>query len=74
MLDSYANFNVTRSMEFTNIEFRGEHALAVANPAPYTYPLISTLPVKKCTVNTEPDGTHTALAFTASTATAALTG
>ena len=67
VLDSYANFNVTRSMTFTGIEFRGEHALAkVANSAlgTYTHPLLNTLPVKKCSVNTEPDGTHTALAFT----------
>ena len=67
VLDSYANFNVTRSMSFTNIEFRGEHAVAtVANAAlgTYTHPPLATLPVKKCGVTTEPDGTHTALSFT----------
>ena len=54
-------------MSFTNIEFKGEHALAtVANSAlaTYTHPPLATLPVKKCSVNTEPDGTHTALSFT----------
>ena len=56
---------MTGSLSFTNIEFRGENALA--KPVDYsslTHPPISTIPEKKCTVVTAPDGTHTALTFT----------
>ena len=65
MLDSYANFNVTGSMTFCDIIFKGENALAVAaDPdVTLTHPPLATLPVLKCSVSTEPTGTHTAIDF-----------
>ena len=73
VLDSYANFNVTRSMSFNGIEFRGENALALA-ASTYTGPPLATVPVKKCTLAAEVDGTNTAPSFTLSTDQALLTG
>ena len=58
VLDSYVNFNITGSMTFNNIEFRGEHALAVPSRAPLAHPPLATLPIKKCEVQTAPDGSH----------------
>ena len=48
--DPYFNFNVTGSMTFKNVEFRGEQALAdYADPAAAkTTPPLATIPVKKC--------------------------
>ena len=64
VMDSYANFNVTGSMTFSNIDFTGENALAVsADTDAQVTPPLATVPVKKCTI-TEPDGTHTALTIT----------
>ena len=65
MLDSYANFNVTGSMKFENIIFRGENALATVadSSADLTHPPLATLPVKKCSISTDLDGTHSAISF-----------
>ena len=76
-MDSYANFNVTGSMTFSKIEFRGENALAVpVDPtlSTFVHPPLASIPVKKCTVATAPDGTHTAITLTASTTVTPLTG
>ena len=66
MLDSYVNFNITGSMTFTSIDFRGENALATPVTT-YTGPPMATLPVLKCTVSTTIDSTNTAPTFTLST-------
>lgn len=64
-------------MTFENIVFRGENALAVVADATATpaHPPLATLPVKKCSIPTEPDGTHTAITFSFdASAPAALSG
>ena len=66
VLDSGAYFNVTGSMTFNNVEFRGDSALAApaATLTSYTHPPLATIPVKKCVVPTgSADGSHTALTF-----------
>ena len=52
VLDSHFNFNVTGSLTFENIKFRGESALArpVSPTATLSYPPLATIPIKKCTV------------------------
>ena len=77
VLDSYVNFNITGSMTFENIEFRGENALAAPiDPTLTTFlhPPMATIPSKKCRVTTAPDGKHTALGFTLETGVAPLVG
>ena len=52
VLDSYYNFNVTKSLSFENIAFNGASALATRVPsatAP-THPPLATIPIKKCTL------------------------
>ena len=64
VLDNMASFNVTGAITFNNIEFRGESALAApTNPSAtsFAHPPLAVLPAKKCTVQTAPDGSHTAL-------------
>ena len=75
VLDSGAYFNITGSMKFENIEFRGENALAApvdASLSSFLHPPLAIIPTKKCSVATAPDGTHSALSFTLSTSVSAL--
>jgi hypothetical protein len=46
--DQHAYFNVTRSMTFDSIEFRGENALAYVPTA--ADPVLPTVPLRLCTV------------------------
>ena len=50
VMDSYANFNITGSMTFTNIDFTGINALAVQTDGTVTIvtPPLATIPVNKC--------------------------
>ena len=52
VLDSYYHFNITRSMTFEDITFRGESALAArADPSTTpTYPPLATIAIPKCSV------------------------
>ena len=71
VLDSGAFFNVTGSMEFRNIEFRGENALAAPKDpslASFAHPPMATIPAKKCLISASeiPDGRHKPISFTTS--------
>ena len=50
VMDSYANFNITGSMTFTNIDFTGINELAVPNDETATNVtrLLGTIPINKC--------------------------
>ena len=54
VLDSFTNFNITGSMEFRNIIFRGDSALARSivatstSPVEISHPILSTIPLTKC--------------------------
>ena len=52
VLDPYFYFNVTNSMTFKQINFRGESALATPVDSSITpvYPPLATIPLKKCVV------------------------
>lgn len=52
VLDPYYHFNVTRSMSFDGITFRGESALAnhLDSTITPTYPPLATIPVVKCEI------------------------
>ena len=53
-------------MYFENIIFRGENALATiadASNDELKHPPLATIPVKKCTIPTDLDGTYTGITF-----------
>ena len=52
VLDPYYHFNITRSMSFEGITFRGESALAqpIDSSAVPSYPPLATIPTTKCTI------------------------
>lgn len=51
VMDPYVNFNVTGSMSFENIVFRGEQALAsYSSTATVTSPPLATIPTKLCSI------------------------
>ena len=49
VLDNHSYFNVTSSMSFESIEFRGENALAYLPTTADTFPL-NTIPLRLCQV------------------------
>ena len=49
VLDNHSYFNVTSSMSFESIEFRGENALAYLFPTAAAFPL-NTIPLRLCQV------------------------
>lgn len=52
VLDSYYNFNITRSLSFEKIDFSGIHALASRKTTGTPkHPPLATIPVTKCTIN-----------------------
>lgn len=48
-MDNHAYFNVTGSMSFNSIEFRGENALSYLPAGATSFPL-NTIPVRLCQV------------------------